>query len=71
VAQSEAQLVRAKQDAERFGQLYNSQMKAVSKAELDAAVAARASAVADVAARKDSAAAAKAQIGAAKSRATC
>jgi len=62
VAQSEAQLVRAKQDAERFGQLYNSQMKAVSKAELDAAVAARASAVADVAARKDSAAAAKQQI---------
>ncbi|TFW14908.1 HlyD family secretion protein [Duganella callida] len=67
VAQSEAQLVRTKQDAERFGQLYNSQMKAVSKAELDAAVAARASAVADVAARKDSAAAAKAQIASAKS----
>jgi membrane fusion protein (multidrug efflux system) len=67
VAQSEAQLVRAKQDAERFGQLYNSQMKAVSKAELDAAVAARASAVADVAARKDSAAAAKQQITAATS----
>jgi membrane fusion protein (multidrug efflux system) len=67
VAQSEAQLVRAKQDAERFGQLYNSQMKAVSKAELDAAVAARAGAVADVAARKDSATAAKAQIASAKS----
>jgi len=67
VAQSEAQLVRAKQDAERFGQLYNSQMKAVSKAELDAAVATRASATADVAARKDSAAAAKAQIASAKS----
>ncbi|MYM82168.1 HlyD family efflux transporter periplasmic adaptor subunit [Duganella sp. FT50W] len=67
VAQSQAQLVRANQDAERFGQLYNSQMKAVSKAELDAAVAARASAVADVAARKDSAAAAKAQIAAARS----
>ncbi|NYE61485.1 membrane fusion protein (multidrug efflux system) [Duganella sp. 1224] len=67
VAQSEAQLVRAKQDADRFGQLYNNQMKAVSKAELDAAVAARASAVADVAARKDSAAAAKAQIASAKS----
>lgn len=65
VAQSEAQLVRAKQDGERFGQLYNSQMKAVSKAELDAAVAARASATADVTARKDSAAAAKAQISAA------
>jgi membrane fusion protein (multidrug efflux system) len=67
VAQSEAQLVRAKQDADRFGQLYNTQMKAVSKSELDAAVAARASAVADVAARKDSAAAAKAQIASAKS----
>ena len=67
VAQSEAQLVRARQDAERFGQLYNSQMKAVSKAELDGAVAGRASAVADVAARKDSAAAAKAQIAAANS----
>lgn len=65
VSQSEAQLVRARQDAERYGQLYNSQMKAVSKAELDGAVAARASAVADLAARRDSAAAAKAQIGAA------
>ncbi|MBA5608200.1 HlyD family secretion protein [Duganella sp. FT3S] len=65
VAQSEAQLVRARQDAERFGQLYNSQMKAVSKAELDAANAGRASAVADLAARRDSAAAAKANIGAA------
>jgi membrane fusion protein (multidrug efflux system) len=67
VAQSQAQLVRANQDAERFGQLYNSQMKAVSKSELDAAVAARASAVADVAARKDSTSAAKAQIESAKS----
>jgi membrane fusion protein (multidrug efflux system) len=67
VAQSQAQLVRANQDAERFGQLYNSQMKAVSKSELDAAVAARASAVADVSARKDSTSAAKAQIESAKS----
>src|SRR5476649_1717490 len=65
VAQSDAQLVRAKQDADRYGQLYNSQMKAVSKAELDAAVAARASAVADVAAKRDSVVAAKAQIGSA------
>jgi membrane fusion protein (multidrug efflux system) len=65
VAQAQAQLVRAKQDAARFGQLYNDQMKAVSKAELDAAVAARASASADVAARRDSANAALAQIGAA------
>src|SRR5471030_1827607 len=67
VAQSEAQLVRARQDAERYGQLYNSQMKAVSKAELDSAVAGRASAVADLAARKDNALAAKAQISAAHS----
>lgn len=66
VAQSDAQLLRTKQDAERFGQLYTSQMKAVSKAELDAANAARSGAVADLAARKDSAVAAKAQIGAAQ-----
>jgi len=67
VAQSQAQLLRAKQDADRFGQLYNDQMKAVSKAELDAAVAGRASATADLAARKDNAAAARAQITAAES----
>ncbi|MGK5079569.1 HlyD family secretion protein [Janthinobacterium sp. HLX7-2] len=66
VAQADAQLLRAKQDAERYGQLYTSQMKAVSKAELDAANAARSSAVADLAARRDSAVAAKAQIGAAQ-----
>ncbi|NRR32987.1 HlyD family secretion protein [Oxalobacteraceae bacterium] len=65
VAQSEALVLRARQDAERYGQLYNSQMKAVSKAELDAANAGRSSAVADLAARRDSAVAAKAQIGAA------
>ncbi|PHV08817.1 secretion protein HlyD [Janthinobacterium sp. BJB412] len=65
VAQSEAQLLRAKQDAERYGQLYNSQMKAVSKAELDAANAGRSSAVADLAAKRDNAGAAKAQIAAA------
>jgi membrane fusion protein (multidrug efflux system) len=62
IAQSQANLVRARQDAERFGQLYNDQMKAVSKAELDAATAARASATADVAARRDSATAAQAQV---------
>ncbi|GGY63831.1 HlyD family secretion protein [Pseudoduganella albidiflava] len=67
VKQSQALLVRANQDAERYGQLYTSQMKAVSKAELDAANAGRASAVADLAARKDSAAAAQAQIAAAAS----
>lgn len=65
VAQSEAQLLRAKQDADRYGQLYTSQMKAVSKAELDAANAGRSGAVADLAARRDSAVAAKAQIAAA------
>jgi membrane fusion protein, multidrug efflux system len=67
VAQSQANLLRASQDAERYGQLYTSQMKAVSRAELDAATAARTSASADVAARKDGATAAKAQIGSATS----
>jgi membrane fusion protein (multidrug efflux system) len=66
VRQAEAQLVRARQDAERFGQLYNDTMKAVSKSEVDASSAARAGAVADVAARRDNAAAAQAQIGAAE-----
>lgn len=60
VAQAQAQLLRARQDAERYGQLYTSQMKAVSKAELDAAVAARAGAVADLAARSESVGAARA-----------
>ncbi|MFT5645078.1 MAG: membrane fusion protein (multidrug efflux system) [Janthinobacterium sp.] len=62
VSQSQAQLLRANQDAERYGQLYSSQMKAVSKAELDAANAARAVAVADLAARRSGAQAAIAQI---------
>ena len=65
VRQAEAQLVRARQDAERFGQLYNDTMKAVSKAEVDASSAARAGAVADVAARRESASAAQAQVAAA------
>ncbi|NNG22775.1 HlyD family secretion protein [Telluria aromaticivorans] len=65
VRQAEAQLVRARQDAERFGQLYTETMKAVSKSEVDASNAARAGAVADVAARRDNAAAAQAQIAAA------
>jgi membrane fusion protein (multidrug efflux system) len=65
VAQSQALLVRANQDAERFGQLYTSTMKAVSKAEVDAANASRAGANADVAARRGNAEAAQAQIGAA------
>lgn len=67
VAQSEAQLQHAKQDAERFGQLYNSQMKAVSKAELDGANALRAGATADLTARRDGVSAARAQITAAQS----
>jgi membrane fusion protein (multidrug efflux system) len=67
VAQSQAQLLRSQQDAERYGQLYNTQMKAVSKAELDAANAARAGATADLAARRDGALAAQAQIAAAGS----
>jgi membrane fusion protein (multidrug efflux system) len=67
VAQSQAQLQRARQDADRYGQLYNTQMKAVSKAELDAANAARAGATADLAARRDNALAAQAQISAAGS----
>ncbi|MES2755739.1 MAG: HlyD family secretion protein [Pseudomonadota bacterium] len=67
VAQSQAQLQRTRQDAERYGQLYNTQMKAVSKAELDAANAARAGATADLAARRDNALAARAQITAAGS----
>ena len=67
IAQAQATLVRANQDAARFGQLYNTQMKAVSKAELDAANAARTGANADVTARRDNATAAKAQINAAAS----
>ncbi|CAN7234344.1 HlyD family secretion protein [Massilia sp. LjRoot122] len=65
VKQAEAQLLRARQDAERFGQLYNETMKAVSKAEVDASAAARTAAGADVAARRDNAAAALAQVAAA------
>ena len=67
MAQAQAALQRSKQDADRYGQLYNTQMKAVSKAELDAANAARAGATADVAARRDNVVAAQAQIGAAQS----
>jgi membrane fusion protein (multidrug efflux system) len=62
VAQSQAQLVRANQDAERFGQLYTSTMKAVSKAEVDAANAGRSVATADLSARRGNVEAAQAQI---------
>jgi len=67
VGQSQALALRARQDAERFGQLYTKQMKAVSKAEVDAANAARSAAAADVNARRDNASAARAQINAAAS----
>ena len=67
VGQAQALALRARQDAERFSQLYTKQMKAVSKAEVDAANAARTAAAADVDARRDNAAAAEAQIAAASS----
>jgi membrane fusion protein (multidrug efflux system) len=67
VAQAEALSLRAQQDAQRYSELYNKQMKAVAKSELDASIAARTSAQADVAARKDAALAAQAQVGAAQS----
>ena len=62
VAQSQAQLVRANQDAERFSQLYTATMKAVSKAEVDAANAGRAGAKADLVARRGNVEAVQAQI---------
>jgi membrane fusion protein (multidrug efflux system) len=62
VGQSEAQLQRAKQDADRYSQLYNTQMKAVSKAELDSANTTRSAAQSDLTARKDAVLAAQAQI---------
>lgn len=64
VAQAQATLLRTQQDATRLSELYTTQMKAISKAELDAAIAARSSAIADLAARKDAVTAAQAQIGA-------
>jgi len=67
VGQSQALALRARQDAERFSQLYTKQMKAVSKAEVDAANAARTAAAADLDARRDHAVAAEAQIAVASS----
>jgi len=67
VAQAQSQVVRTGQDADRFGQLYNSTMKAVSKAEVDQANAARTSAAADLRARRDNVKAAEANIDAAES----
>jgi len=66
VLQSQATLTRTQQDATRLSELYTAQMKAISKAELDAAVAARTSAAADLQARKDAVGAAQAQVGAAQ-----
>ncbi|HEX7633883.1 MAG TPA: HlyD family secretion protein [Noviherbaspirillum sp.] len=60
--QAEAQLKRANQDADRHKQLYSTQMKAISKAELEAAVATQASTIADVDARRQTLQAADAQI---------
>jgi membrane fusion protein (multidrug efflux system) len=65
VAQSAAQLLRATQDAQRFGELYTSDMKAVSKAEVDSANTTVSAAKADLAARRDAVAAAQAQVAAA------
>lgn len=67
VAQSQALVVRANQDAARFSQLYNTTMKAVSKAEVDAANAGKTGAAADLNARRDNVKAAEAQITAAES----
>jgi membrane fusion protein (multidrug efflux system) len=67
VAQAQSLVVRANQDATRFSQLYNSTMKAVSKAEVDAANAGRTGAAADLTARRDNVKAAEAQITAAES----
>lgn len=66
VLQAAAMLQRASQDAQRYGDLYTSEMKAVSKAEVDAANTSRASASADLQARKDAHLAAQAQIAASR-----
>lgn len=62
VVQAEAQLLHSRQDAERYRNLYNDQMKAVAKSELDAANAAFAGSAANVTSRQDSSGAARAQI---------
>ncbi len=61
LAQADAQALKARQDAERYSQLYNTQMKAVSKAEVDAVNAGLTGAQADVAAKRSSVGAANAQ----------
>lgn len=66
VLQSNALLQRARQDAERFSSLYTSDMKAVSKAEVDVANTNLSGANADLQARKDAQLAATAQTAASK-----
>ncbi|WP_394779681.1 HlyD family secretion protein [Undibacterium sp.] len=61
LAQADAQALKARQDADRYSQLYNAQMKAVSKAEVDAVNAGLTGAQADVAAKRSSVGAANAQ----------
>ena len=59
---AQSQLKRASADADRFSSLYNSQMKAISKSELDAAIATRDSAAADVKALAENVQAAQSRI---------
>jgi membrane fusion protein (multidrug efflux system) len=63
--QSAAQVRRAELDAARYADLHGAQMKAVSRAEVDATEAALAVARADLAGRRDAVQGAQAQIGAA------
>jgi membrane fusion protein (multidrug efflux system) len=67
VAQAEAVLARTELDAKRSQALFGAELRATSKQELDAALAARDVARADLAARKASAAAAKEAVAAAES----
>ncbi|MFG6469052.1 HlyD family secretion protein [Roseateles sp. BYS87W] len=67
VAQAEAVLARTELDAKRSQSLFGAELRATSKQELDAALAARDVARADLSARKASAAAAKEAVTAAES----
>lgn len=67
VAQAEAVLARTELEAKRSQALFGAELRATSKQELDAALAARDVARADLAARKASAAAAKEAVAAAES----
>ena len=59
---AQTQLKRAKADADRYSSLYTSQVKAIAKTELDAAVAARDSAAADLKALSEQVLAAQSRI---------